>query len=254
MSSGWPALARLAYLTEDGSLQKAEAAIRAVDDLRQKADQMIVRARSERDAAVQQQWYPTLTRGIETLTDVWEGTSLRLSALDSKIASLNGMKGLAAAMREYTGRERALLGLGKPFETEKRLEVADWRGRAALAWEQLQTIFPKQAAPAGIETAIATTRERFFDKYAPVRDKVYTNLVTAAPAGVTPKEWADISNPGLNAIVGIRDAAMAAGTAHLDERLAAAKRGLILESILAAIALVSRSRCTSSPAAAFRCR
>jgi methyl-accepting chemotaxis protein len=237
MAAAWPVLSRLAYLAEDGSIRKAEAAVRAVDDLRQKADQMIVRARPERDDGVRQQWYPTLTRGIEALTDVWEATAQRLSALDPKIASLNGMKGLAAAMREYTGRERALLGLGKAFETEKRLEVADWRGRADLAWEQLSTVFPKRAAPAGIDAAIATTRELFFGKYVPMRDKVYKNLTTGAAAGVTPKEWADNSNPGLNSIVGIRDAAIAAGTAHLRERLFAAERSLVLGLVLFAIAL-----------------
>jgi len=237
MSAGWPVLLRLDYLTQDGSVSKAEAAVAAVDELRQKADQMIVRSRSERDDTVQQRWYPTLTRGIEALTDVWEVTAQRLSELDPKIASLNGMKGLAAVMREYAGRERALLGLGKGFDAEKRLEVADWRARASLAWEQLTAVFPKGAATAAIETAIATTRERFFDRYIPVRDKVYKNLVATAPAGVSPQEWADISNPGLNAIVGIRDAAIASGTVHLSERLSAAQRSLILGFILVAVAL-----------------
>ena len=73
MSAGWPALSRLPYLTEDGSIRKAEAAVAAIDALRQKADQMIARPRAERDASVQQQWYATLTRGIEALTDVWQG-------------------------------------------------------------------------------------------------------------------------------------------------------------------------------------
>ena len=237
MSKAWPVLSRLGYLKQDGSISKAEAAVRAVDDLRQRADQMIARPRSERDDSVRSQWYPTLTRGIEALTDAWEATSQQLSALDAKIASLNNMKSLAAAMREYTGRERALLGLGKAFETEKRLEVADWRGRGDLAWERIPTVFPKGAAPAGIDPAIASTRDLFFAKYVPVRDKVYHNLTSGAPAGVTPKEWADISNPGLNSIVGIRDAAIAAGTAHLGERLAAAQRTLILGVILFAIAL-----------------
>ena len=50
MSAGWPVLSRLSYLTEDGSIRKAEAAIATIDALREKADQMIVRPRSERDA------------------------------------------------------------------------------------------------------------------------------------------------------------------------------------------------------------
>src|SRR5262249_33109459 len=66
MSAAWPIRSRLAYLAED--VRKAEAAVRAVDDLRQKADQMIVRPRSERDDGVRAQWYPTLTRGVEALT------------------------------------------------------------------------------------------------------------------------------------------------------------------------------------------
>ena len=50
------------------------------------------RPRSERDASVQQQWYATLTRGIEALTDVWQGATQRLSGLDPQVAALNDVK------------------------------------------------------------------------------------------------------------------------------------------------------------------
>ena len=63
MSAGWPAMARLPYLVEDGSVRKAEAAVAAIDALRERADQAIQRPRAERDASVQQQWYATLTQG-----------------------------------------------------------------------------------------------------------------------------------------------------------------------------------------------
>jgi methyl-accepting chemotaxis protein len=199
---------------------------------------------------VQQQWYGTLTHGLESLTDVWQASSQRLSALDPKIAALNEVKLLTALMREYAGRERALLGAGRPVEAEKRLDVADWRARVSLAWEQINSIFPKATAPAAIDAAIAIARDRFFEKYLPARDKVYLNLVAAKPPGLTGREWAEISNPGLDAIVGIRDAAIASGIAHLDGRLSAAQRSLIMDLVLAAIALmltltvhfISRSR------------
>ena len=135
---------------EDGSVRKAEAAVAAIDALRERADQAIQRPRAERDASVQQQWYATLTQGIEAITDVWQGATQRLSGLDPRIAALNDVKFLAALMREYAGRERALLGSGKPIEAEKRLDVADWRARVGLTWEQITSIFPKATAPAAI--------------------------------------------------------------------------------------------------------
>ena len=215
MAAGWPALSRLPYLIEDGSMRKAEAAIAAIDALRERADQAIQRPRAERDASVQQQWYATLTQGIEAITDVWQGATQRLSGLDPQVAALNDVKFLAALMREYAGRERALLGAGKPIEAEKRLDVADWRARVGLTWEQITSIFPKATAPAAITAAVAAVNDRFFGKYVPVRDKAYQNLVAAKPLGLSGKEWSDASNPGLDAIVGIRDAAIATGAAHL---------------------------------------
>ena len=176
MAAGWPVLSRLPYLVEDGSMRKAEAAVAAIDALRERADQAIQRPRAERDASVQQQWYATLTQGIEAITDVWQGATQRLSGLDPKIAALNDVKFLAALMREYAGRERALLGAGKPIEPEKRLDVADWRARVGLTWEQINSIFPKATAPAAITAAVAAVNERFFGKYLPVRDKAYQNL------------------------------------------------------------------------------
>ena len=259
MAAGWPALSRLPYLVEDGSVRKAEAAIAAIDALRERADQAIQRPRAERDASVQQQWYATLTQGIEAITDVWQGATQRLSGLDPKIAALNDVKFLAALMREYAGRERALLGAGKPIETEKRLDVADWRARVSLTWEQITSIFPKATAPAAITTAIAAVNERFFGKYLPVRDKAYQNLIAAKPLGLSGKEWSDASNPGLDAIVGIRDAAIATGAAHLEQSHSAALRSLIVNCALVLIALgltvtvyfISRSR-VSTPLAADR--
>ena len=162
MAAGWPALSRLPYLIEDGSIRKAEAAVAAIDALRERADQAIQRPRAERDASVQQQWYATLTQGIEAMTDVWQGATQRLSGLDPQIAALNDVKFLAALMREYAGRERALLGSGKPIETEKRLDVADWRARVGLTWEQITSIFPKATAPAAINGAVAAVNDRFF--------------------------------------------------------------------------------------------
>jgi methyl-accepting chemotaxis protein len=237
MAIGWPAMARLSYLVEDGSVRKAEAAVAAIDALRERADQAIQRPRAERDASVQQQWYATLTQGIEALTDVWQGATQRLSGLDPQVAALNDVKFLAALMREYAGRERALLGAGKPIEPEKRLDVADWRARAGLTWEQVNSIFPKATAPAAITAAVAAVNERFFGKYLPVRDKAYQNLIAAKPLGLSGKEWSDASNPGLDAIVGIRDAAIATGAAHLQESHAAALRSLIVNCALVLIAL-----------------
>jgi methyl-accepting chemotaxis protein len=250
MAAGWPVMSRLAYLIEDGSVRKADAAVKAIDALREKADQAIQAPRTARDATVQQQWYATLTRAIEALTDVWQGSSQRLSELDPKIAALNDVKHLAGLMREYAGRERALLGAGKPVEAEKRLDVADWRARASLSWDQITSVFPKATSPAAIEAAIGTVRDRFFQKYLPARDKVYQNLTAAKPSGLSGKEWADVSNPGLDAIVGIRAAPIAAGTPQLAALLAAAQRALMVNLVLVAVALgltitvhlISRSR------------
>jgi len=237
MSAAWPTLSQLKYLADDGSLRKAEVTVKEIDALREKADQMFARPKAERDASVHQQWYATVSRGLEALTDVWQGAAQRMSALDPQLAALNAMKQSTALMREYAGRERALLGLGRPLDAQKRIDVSDWRARAEFAWDQLNVTFPKEATPPAIAAAIATTKDLFFGKYVPVRDKVYTNLVAGSPSGMTGKEWADASNPGLNAIVAIRDVAITFGNAHLEQRLASAQRSLIINCLLVLVAL-----------------
>jgi len=249
-ATAWPALSSLPYLVADGSVRRAEAAVAAIDALRQQADTAITRQKTERDPAVQQQWYRTLSAGIEALTDVWQGASQRLSALDPQVAALNSMKQATALMREFTGRERALLGAAKPVDAAKQREVSDWRARADVAWEQVTTVFPAESTPREIAAAVAATKDLFFGKYVPVRDKVYTNLTGSQPAGLTAKDWADISNPALNAIVGVRDAAMSYGRAHLEQRAATAQRAFVIDAAIAAVAfaltiavyLISRHR------------
>jgi methyl-accepting chemotaxis protein len=92
--------------------------------------------------------------------------------------------------------------------------------------------------------------DRFFGKYLAVRDTAFANLIAAKPLGLSGKEWSEASNPGLDAIVGIRDAAISAGAAHLSDSHAAALRSLVVNCTLVLIALgltltvyvISRSR------------
>ncbi len=237
-AAGWPVLTGLDYLAAQGLIGKAESAMAAIDALRAQADQTIGKPRGERDPAVQQAWYPTMTGGIEALMEVWLATSQRLSAIDAEVASFNAIKRLSGAMREFTGRERALLGLGRPLDAGKQLEVADWRGRAEQAWEQLNSVFPKELAPPAVAAALANTRERFFGKYLPVRDQVYQNLVAGKPSGLAGKEWSDISNPALNAIVAIRDGAISAGAAHLDARVSSLQNAMSRDLGMSLVALM----------------
>ena len=236
MAAGWPVMARLPYLLEDGSVRKAEAAVAAIDALRERADQAIQRPRAERDASVQQHWYATLTQGIEAITDAWQGATQRLSGLDPQVAALNDVKFLAALMREYAGRERACSepATDRGRKTSRRRRLARPR-RPHLGADQFD--LPKATAPAAINAAVAAANERFFGKYVPVRDKAYLNLVAAKPLGLSGKEWSDASNPGLDAIVGIRDAAIATGATHLQESHAAALRSLVVNCALVLIAL-----------------
>jgi len=250
MVAGWPVLSGLSYLAEEKLIAKAQSAVAAIDDLRARAEQAIARPRAERDASVQARWYATLTAGIEALTEVWQASSQRLSAIDQEAAAAGNIKYLTALMREYAGRERALLGSGKPVEPQKQIEVADWRARAGQAWELINAVYPKTALPPAIAASLKDAEERYFGKYLPVRDRVYQNLIEGKPAGTSGKDWADISNPGLNAIVAIRDAAISFGSAHLAGRVAAAQKALVFQLFLIALALaltltvhlVSRSR------------
>jgi hypothetical protein len=89
LASAWLVLSQLDFSKTTAWRKKAEDAVKAVDDLRQKADEMIVRQKSQRDGGVQQQWYPTVTRGIEAMSQVWEAATQRLAMLDPTIASLN---------------------------------------------------------------------------------------------------------------------------------------------------------------------
>jgi methyl-accepting chemotaxis protein len=236
-ATAWPVLSGLEYLATDGLVRKASDAVAAIDALRERADQAIAQPRAARDPSVQQQWYATLTRGIEALTDVWQAASQRMSAVDPQIAAYNQIKLLSALMREYAGRERALLGAGRPIDASKRIEVADWRARVDITWEQLASVLVKSETPAALEAAFAAARERYFGKYLPARDQVFEDLTAGKPPRIAGKAWAEISNPGLDSIVGIRDAAIAAGKTHFEQRITAAGRALTMDLLLMAVAI-----------------
>ncbi|MCZ7659886.1 MAG: hypothetical protein M5U07_19445 [Xanthobacteraceae bacterium] len=64
---------------------------------------------------------------------------------------------------------------------------------------------------------------------------MFQDLVAAKPPRFAGKAWAEMSNPGLNSIVGVRDAAIAASAAHFQVRIVEAFRSLMLDLLLVAV-------------------
>jgi methyl-accepting chemotaxis protein len=212
-------LAQLEFPDKQRHLGAVEQAFARVQASRSAVDAALTRARGERDEAVVRGWYATVTALIESMTDLWLAAAGSAGAVDPALMQFNDIKAYAMAMREYAGRERALIGAGVSGNAavvgQRREELVDWAARTDFAWRRVEQIVANGRAGAEVSAALKAADEAFFRKYGPARDAARTDLLAGRQATLTPQQWQQISNPALQSIVDIRDAAIHASTEHL---------------------------------------
>ncbi|GAB4190294.1 MAG: methyl-accepting chemotaxis protein [Thalassobaculales bacterium] len=228
-------------------LQQLAAAVDRVEQLRRSADAALAEPRERRDAQLLRDWYPAATTAIERIGQVWQAAAGTAVEADGAIVLANDVKAYAMLMREYAGRERATLGGGVGGQVaavaSRAQDLTDWRARADLAWTRLIELTQDDRAGAAVSAAIARARASFHERYGPQRDSVMAALLAGQRAALTPAQWAEASNPALQSIVDIRDAAIAASREHLDARASAAWLAILLGGATLLAGLVAAGFC-----------
>jgi methyl-accepting chemotaxis protein len=210
-----------------------------VKQSRRSADAALQLPKEQRDAELLKTWYPVLSDLLAKIQALWTAASREVSKEDAIVGQLTTVKQSAFLMREYAGRERAMhaanLSASRPLSAEQQRDMANWRGYVQSAW---QTIRDATAGGAPkLVAAVADAEQGFIQKLQPHTDAIVKAGAAGTAYPMSVQQWFDVSNPALELIVRIKDAAVDVTTEYAAMRATSAEMRLILAIVLTVIGI-----------------
>jgi len=203
-----------------------------VKQLRQQADSALQIPKDRRDAELLKAWYPALSELLSRIQNLWTAASREVSKEDAIVGQLTMVKQAAFLMREYAGRERALhaanITAGRPLLPPQQRDIAGWRGQVSSYWQTIVDLSGGAAPP--LAAAVAEVENGFMKGFQTHVETVVKAGVTGGIYPITVQQWFEISNPALESIVRIKDAAVQVTETHAAQ-MAAAKQFRVVSVI-----------------------
>ena len=214
--------------------------VQAFQEMRKQADTALVQPKDARDLALLKDWYPKASVMLQGIGALWLAASRDISRQDPILGQMAMVKQNAFLMREYAGRERALHGANiaakRPIGADQQRTIAEMRGAVGVSWQLVRELTAN--APPGLSGAVATAQDAFFTDYT---SKVAALLKTGGETGtygLTGAEWLQRTDPALESLIGIKDAAVAVTADHAGTRIRDASGSLTLAAGLLLMALI----------------
>ena len=166
-----------------------------------------------------------------------------LFTLDPQVASPAALAETAWLLRDHAGRLSTMyLGgiiSGKPFSPDliKSIDVAD--GRVQQLWELLSKAAGAAHAAPELKDGLAKVEAGFISPIKPLRERVSKAGLGGGDYDITPAEWRHQTAPMLQAIMLMRDAAIADAHRQAGEKSDHAFVNLCLMGLLLAVAAMA---------------
>ena len=160
----------------------------------------------------------------------------RLSALDAEVASAASLAETTWQLRDRAGQVSILhiaaITSRRPFTAEqiRMVNVAD--GHIEQSWERLISLAGAPDSSVGLREGLAQVDRGYVSPFKALRDQVAKAGMTDGSFDLDPAEWRRQSAPMLQAIMVMRDAAIAEAQRIADKRSGGAFRNLILMGAL----------------------
>jgi methyl-accepting chemotaxis protein len=213
-----------------------------VESMRAKADEILQKRLIGGNAELNEQWVPA----VGALVD-------RMDALTSRLASevrltepffdeMMMVKQLAWSVRSDAGVGRLMIGDaiagGVKVSNGWQQKIIELRGRVGAAWAALLKLVDDPQTPQGISDAVAAAKEAYFNRYNRDYDEVYRSLVAGDKPQITSRSWIQKSNPALESLIGVANAAVDLAQADAERMSADARRHLLYQSLLVLVTVL----------------
>ena len=238
-------LAAATVLPEAREVSAGVAVIRtAVAGWRAKVDP-VIGGEAPTVAAFRKEFVAGMYDVLKTASAITGKMERRLFAIDAQVGAAASLAETTWQFRDHAGRvatmHLAVIQGGKPFTPEQihQIDLAD--GRAQQLWEILSAAATSPDSPAGLRDGLAKVEAAYRVPFAALRARVTRAGMADGVYDIDPAEWRHQSAPMLQAIMIMRDAAIAEARRVADEKRDEAFRNLMALGglLLAAAGLVA---------------
>jgi methyl-accepting chemotaxis protein len=223
-----------------GMIGAIRPAMEKVVAMRREVDPAFKQTLDQRRPGLAKDWNAASTVLVEAIEKVSLALTDQVRMVDPEIAELVAIKEAAYLARDGIGLERTFVQgamAAKTITGDAKAKMSELRGQAGAAWRLLAIFSARHGVPAPVVAAIKQA-DGELAAYTRKRDAIEKAVAEGREPPMSDTELVDVSNTVLNVIVGICDAALDAIIARANERTAAARTELLLDSGLLVGALL----------------
>ena len=229
---GLAAIERYDFPNKKALIDDLKAKIQKANDVRRQADAAIGLAREQRDETLRKTFRPIMTDMVNASLTLWYVAVYGTAKGDSELQGLAAIKELGWKMREFSGLARAAVAgsvaAGNPIPADRAAAMADYRARVVALWMVLQNLANDPQIHPSITEAMRQAQEKYFKGFLPLSEQ----MRKAGEAGkypMTAAQWVETTNPQIDSLLAIMQAASAASGARTQHLMDAAFKRLTVE-------------------------
>src|SRR5581483_4177574 len=215
---------------------------KTADDYRAKADAAIALPLDQRDKAVVQTFYASLTETINVSLEVWFSALFSTAKHSAQLERLASIKEIGWRMRDYAGQQRA--SVAAVITTKTAMPATRINANAALdarihvLWSALENLTKDPDTDPRILAAMKGAQEHYFKEFLSLADEmVKTGEASNGTYPISASDWVQKTTPLIGSLLQVLYAACEASQSIVDVEAQTELRKLALISGLIAVIL-----------------
>ncbi len=194
---------------------------RAVAERRRAADAAMAQTKDQRSTTLSRDWVADVGKLVTAIDKLSEALSAEVELADATIHKLMILKQLGWAVRDQAGTFRLRVGAaiasGDKLAGAPRLQIAELDAGTAVAWDSLLTA-ATEPLPPRVSKAIEGAKQGWFGGFKGQRGDIVKALIDSGTAPMSGGEWVKLSNPQLERLIAVANAALDAAQEHAAAR------------------------------------
>jgi methyl-accepting chemotaxis protein len=223
------------FANRDALLGALDAALAKANEAREQADKALTLPRQQRPEALLKSFVPTLTVSVNESLKLWYATMYAAASVEPMLAKLATVKEIGWRMREVSGFERAnvagAIASGTPIPADRLAVNAGTRSQVDILWQMLKNLTADAAIDPQIRQTMANAEELYFKSFRKLAD----DMKKAGDEGkypVTASDYVATTNPQIDSLLAVMQAASKASEVRTENMQAAAFRSMATSILL----------------------
>ena len=241
LESALPKLAHASIPGTERSLEELRSSRDMLISMRRDADAALQQPKDKRPADISKNWIAAVGKLVDAIDRLSDRLGADINLSDPFITEQMKIKQLAWAVRDAAGTDRLTLGAAIAnnvgLSPEQQRQITLFEGQIESAWKLIEEDARAAAAPARLKQAVAEANRTYFTELGEKRRAIVADLLARKPASLTGAAWVKLSNPGLESLIEVANAAFDLAETHAVAQAHAALRNCYAQLLLTVVFL-----------------